>query len=314
MTVHTSVRQWPGEGLTRVPYWIYSDPDLYTQEQERIFRGNTWNFLCLEAELPRPNTFRTSNLGDMPVVVTRDADGKLHAFENRCAHRGALLCLTAHGERKEFACVYHNWTYDLAGNLTGVAFRRGIAGKGGMPPDATPERHAPRQAGQIEVAEAELMQPMAERFDRCLGQAEVGPDVEVRDDRGFLVDRDDPAAPCLGRGVDRSLPAAERDRARVGPDRAGQDLDQRALARAVGTHQRMHLARTDGEGGRLQRDNGPVGLGDAARLEQEIGGGEGHRPWSSVSSVRGETEVSIPANWNRHAPRTGWSDTQAYTA
>jgi phenylpropionate dioxygenase-like ring-hydroxylating dioxygenase large terminal subunit len=145
MTVHTSVRQWPGEGLTRVPYWIYSDPDLYTQEQERIFRGNTWNFLCLEAELPRPNTFRTSNLGDMPVVVTRDADGKLHAFENRCAHRGALLCLTAHGERKEFACVYHNWTYDLAGNLTGVAFRRGIAGKGGMPPDATPERHAPRQ-------------------------------------------------------------------------------------------------------------------------------------------------------------------------
>ena len=50
-----------------------------------------------------------------------------------------------HGERKEFACVYHNWTYDLAGNLTGVAFRRGIGGKGGMPPDATPEAHAPRK-------------------------------------------------------------------------------------------------------------------------------------------------------------------------
>jgi len=83
MTVHTGVRQWPGEGLTRVPYWIYSDQDLYAQEQERIFRGNTWNFLCLEAELPRPNTFRTSNLGDMPVVVTRDADGKLHAFGMR---------------------------------------------------------------------------------------------------------------------------------------------------------------------------------------------------------------------------------------
>jgi phenylpropionate dioxygenase-like ring-hydroxylating dioxygenase large terminal subunit len=145
MTVHTSVRQWPGEGLTRVPYWIYSDQDLYAQEQERIFQGNTWSFLCLEAEVPRPNTFRTSNLGDMPVVVTRDGEGKLHAFENRCAHRGALLCLHQRGERKEFACVYHNWTYDLAGNLTGVAFRRGIGGKGGMPPDATPERHAPRQ-------------------------------------------------------------------------------------------------------------------------------------------------------------------------
>ncbi len=145
MNVHTSIRQWPGEGLTRVPYWIYSDQDLYAQEQECIFRGNTWNFLCLEAELPRANTFRTSNVGDMSVVVTRDANGTIHAFENRCAHRGALLCLVPHGERKEFACVYHNWTYDLAGNLTGVAFRRGIGGKGGMPPDATPEAHAPRK-------------------------------------------------------------------------------------------------------------------------------------------------------------------------
>jgi anthranilate 1,2-dioxygenase large subunit len=150
MTVHTSPHQWPAEGLSRVPYWIYSDPDVYALEQERIFRGNTWNFLCLEAELPQPNTFRTSNLGDMSVVVTRDADGPIHAFENRCAHRGALLCLVPRGERKEFACVYHNWTYDLAGNLTGVAFRRGIGGKGGMSPEATPERHAPRKL-RVEV-------------------------------------------------------------------------------------------------------------------------------------------------------------------
>ncbi len=145
MNIHTSPRQWPAEGLTRVPYWLYSDPDLYALEQERIFRGDTWTFLCLEAELPKPNTFRASNLGDMPVVVTRDADGVIHAFENRCAHRGSLLCLKERGEAKEIVCVYHNWTYDLRGNLTGVAFRRGIAGKGGMPSDCKPEEHAPRQ-------------------------------------------------------------------------------------------------------------------------------------------------------------------------
>jgi phenylpropionate dioxygenase-like ring-hydroxylating dioxygenase large terminal subunit len=145
MNIHTNPRQWPSEGLTRVPYWIYSDPDLYALEQERIFRGDTWTFLCLEAELPTPNTFRASNLGDMPVVVTRDADGVIHAFENRCAHRGSLLCLKERGEAKEIVCVYHNWSYDLCGNLTGVAFRRGIAGKGGMPSDCKPEAHAPRQ-------------------------------------------------------------------------------------------------------------------------------------------------------------------------
>jgi anthranilate 1,2-dioxygenase large subunit/terephthalate 1,2-dioxygenase oxygenase component alpha subunit len=145
MTMHTEARHWPLEGLTRVPYWIYSDADVYAQEQERIFRGPTWSFLCLEAELPGPGTYRTSSLGEMPVVVTRDAGGKLNAFENRCAHRGSLLCLNDSGAAKEIVCVYHNWSYDLAGNLTGVAFRRGIGGKGGMPADAKPEQHAPRK-------------------------------------------------------------------------------------------------------------------------------------------------------------------------
>src|SRR6202051_890860 len=135
MNIHTTARQWPTEGLTRVPYWVYSDRDLYEDEMARVFRGRTWNFLCLEAELPRPNTFRTSHLGDMPVVVTRDNDGNIHAFENRCAHRGSLLCLKERGEAKEIVCCYHNWSYDLEGNLAGIAFRRGIAGKGGMASD-----------------------------------------------------------------------------------------------------------------------------------------------------------------------------------
>ncbi len=145
MSMPAEARHWPAQGLTRVPYWIYSDPDIYAQEQERVFRGPTWNFLCLETELPGPGTYRTSSLGEIPVVVTRDADGKLNAFENRCAHRGSLLCLNERGACKEIVCVYHNWTYDLQGNLTGVAFRRGIGGKGGMPADAKPEHHAPRK-------------------------------------------------------------------------------------------------------------------------------------------------------------------------
>jgi anthranilate 1,2-dioxygenase large subunit/terephthalate 1,2-dioxygenase oxygenase component alpha subunit len=81
----------------------------------------------------------------MPVVVTRDRDGAVHAFENRCAHRGSLLCLKQRGEAREIVCVYHNWTYDLSGKLTGVAFRRGVGGKGGMPADCKPDQHGPRQ-------------------------------------------------------------------------------------------------------------------------------------------------------------------------
>ena len=144
-TLSQENRAWPAEGVTRVPYWVYQDPDIYLREQERIFRGATWNFLGLEAELPKPGDYKTTFVGEMPVVVTRDSKGELAAFENRCAHRGALICIKSRGNAREFACVYHNWTYDLRGNLTGVAFRRGIGGKGGMPADAKPESQAPRQ-------------------------------------------------------------------------------------------------------------------------------------------------------------------------
>jgi phenylpropionate dioxygenase-like ring-hydroxylating dioxygenase large terminal subunit len=138
-------KTWPAEGLTRIPYWVYQDEDVYAQEQERIFRGPTWTFLGLEAEVPKPGDYKTTFLGDMPVVVSRDESGEIRAFENRCAHRGALLAIKNAGSTKEFACIYHNWTYDLKGNLTGVAFRRGIHGKGGMPADAKPESNAPRK-------------------------------------------------------------------------------------------------------------------------------------------------------------------------
>ena len=136
---------WPAEGLTRVPYWVYQDEDLYRQEQDRIWRGPAWSYLCLEAELPEPQSFLTTFVGEMPVVVTRDSAGALHAWENRCAHRGALICMQARGKAERFVCIYHNWTYDHAGNLASVAFRKGIAGKGGMPADAKPESQAPRK-------------------------------------------------------------------------------------------------------------------------------------------------------------------------
>src|SRR5689334_1604018 len=122
---------WPDGAIHQVPYWVFQRPDVLLREQERIFRGPSWHFLCLEAEVAKRGDYRTTQIGDMPVVVTRDHAGALHAFENRCAHRGALIALEESGNARDLTCVYHAWRYDLAGNLRGVAFRSGIAGKGG---------------------------------------------------------------------------------------------------------------------------------------------------------------------------------------
>ena len=121
-------RAWP-EGLTRIPYWVYSDPDVLALEQKRIFEGPVWNFLCLETELPNVGDYRTTFVGSMPVVVVRAEDGDIATFENRCAHRGALICLEDSGNAKDFQCVYHSWRYDLRGNLRSIAFARGFNGK-----------------------------------------------------------------------------------------------------------------------------------------------------------------------------------------
>lgn len=126
---------WPDEGLTRVPYHIYAGDDLYRAEQQRIFRGPTWNYLCLACEIPAPGDWVTSFVGDTPVIVTRDKDGAIHAMENRCSHRGALVCLEKRGNDPFLTCVYHCWSYRLDGRLRGVAFERGIEGKGGLPAD-----------------------------------------------------------------------------------------------------------------------------------------------------------------------------------
>ena len=126
---------WPEGGLTRVPYRVFSDPEIFALEQERIFRGPTWNFLSLEVEIPNPGDFKTTHVGEMPVIVVRDRNGAINAMVNRCAHKGSLVCLERRGNRKALTCVYHSWSYNLKGDLTGVAFRNGINQKGGMPKD-----------------------------------------------------------------------------------------------------------------------------------------------------------------------------------
>lgn len=139
--VESSALVWPAEGVTRVPFQVFSDPKIYAEEQEKIFRGPVWHFLCLETEIPNKGDIKTTWLGDTPIIVTHDHDGKIHALINRCAHKGALVALKDRDNQKTLTCVYHAWSYNLDGKLQGVAFRNGIKGKGGMPADFDVANH-----------------------------------------------------------------------------------------------------------------------------------------------------------------------------
>ncbi|MGE4336039.1 MAG: SRPBCC family protein [Pigmentiphaga sp.] len=138
-------RQWPAKGNTRVPAWIYSDPDIFEREMKVFHHGPTWNYVGLDCELPAGSGYKRSWIGTRPVIVTRDASGEVSVLENRCAHRGSLLCWKNKGQAKDITCPYHHWNYDLKGNLMGLPFLRGAMGKGGMLPEFKKTDHSLRK-------------------------------------------------------------------------------------------------------------------------------------------------------------------------
>ena len=170
-------------GLTRVPYWVFQREDVLHAEQQRVFQGPTWNFLGLAAEVANPGDYRCTWVGSTPIVMTRGQDNHVHAWENRCAHRGALIAVENQGNAKDFACVYHAWTYDLEGNLTSVAFQKGIKGQGGMPAGFNLCDHGPRKL-RVEVFHGLVFAS----FDPAAPTLEdyLGPEIAARVARVFL--------------------------------------------------------------------------------------------------------------------------------
>ncbi len=97
----------------------YVDEARYKKEVDRIFK-NLPLALCLSSELPKENTHRAMNVIDTPVLITRSEDKKIRAFLNVCRHRGSKVCEEESGEKRNFICPYHAWTYNHEGKLIGM--------------------------------------------------------------------------------------------------------------------------------------------------------------------------------------------------
>ncbi|MBQ0724461.1 MAG: aromatic ring-hydroxylating dioxygenase subunit alpha [Cycloclasticus sp.] len=140
--------KWPDHAdCTAVPYSVFNSQEVYDLEQQKLYNGPTWNYLAAADELPEKGSFKSTYIGDTPVVVTRGQDDEFYAWVNRCAHRGAEICRERHGKSEDgaFTCVYHQWAYDAKGDLHGIPFQRGLAGKGGMPKDFDKKQHGLRK-------------------------------------------------------------------------------------------------------------------------------------------------------------------------
>lgn len=107
---------------------IFVDPEIYRQEQERIFT-RTWLYVAHESEIPQSGDFVTRTMGEDGVIVARGADGKVRVFLNACRHRGMPVCREDMGKTSSFMCGYHGWRFSISGELIGVPFFEGYQGK-----------------------------------------------------------------------------------------------------------------------------------------------------------------------------------------
>lgn len=103
-------------GSESLPQPFYNDPLMFRLDMENIFMKQ-WLFVGMTCEVPGKGDYMTADIGQNPVLVVRDRDGEVRAFHNVCRHRGSRLCTSAKGKVANLTCPYHQWTYDLKGNL-----------------------------------------------------------------------------------------------------------------------------------------------------------------------------------------------------
>ena len=110
---------YSAKGVMRSPLADFTCPTLLEQEQ-RVFFRETPLLMGLTSDLPFPGDYWADSKTGIPILMVRDDEGEFHAFANMCRHRGAQVVPDGRGNRKQFSCPFHAWTYDKHGQLIAI--------------------------------------------------------------------------------------------------------------------------------------------------------------------------------------------------
>ena len=97
----------------------YQSEAIFQRERDQMF-ARLPAVAAHVSELPNPGDFVKREIAGRSILVTRDAQGEVHAFLNICRHRGTQLVDDESGCKHRFTCPYHAWSYANTGELVSV--------------------------------------------------------------------------------------------------------------------------------------------------------------------------------------------------
>jgi len=118
----------------RVPKERYFDPDFYAMEADVLW-PRVWQMACRLEEIAGPHDFVEYEFLDQSVIVLRDDDMQVRAFQNACRHRGVKVIEGGGTCANGFVCPFHGWCYGVDGANTGIPRRKGFAEHNVQPGD-----------------------------------------------------------------------------------------------------------------------------------------------------------------------------------
>ena len=99
-----------------LPAGLYTREDVFDVDLDVFFRKH-WIQVGLECDVPEPGDAVVIDIGSTSLILLRDDDAKVRLVHNVCRHRGSRLLDSGPTIISKLVCPYHQWTYELTGEL-----------------------------------------------------------------------------------------------------------------------------------------------------------------------------------------------------
>ena len=104
----------------------FNDLAIYDAVRDQLY-FKTWQYACHSSQVANPGDYFSFSLFEQDLMITHDQNGEIQALYNVCQHRGHKL-VEGSGNKRVIICPYHQWAYQLDGQLRGAPNSKNVQG------------------------------------------------------------------------------------------------------------------------------------------------------------------------------------------